>query len=90
MSTFLQAVRNNIPEKDKSEITESDLKKWGLGGEKLLIFKRNSKVFMCQFKIFAWKYVTNNVIKINEGIFWWSAFIDLNRVAVSQPSKLHI
>lgn len=53
MSTFLQAVRNNIPEKDKSEITESDLKKWGLGGEKLLIFKRNSKVFMCQFKIFA-------------------------------------
>ncbi|ROL44491.1 Chromodomain-helicase-DNA-binding protein 1-like [Anabarilius grahami] len=31
MSTFLQAVRNNIPEKDKSEITESDLKKWGLG-----------------------------------------------------------
>ncbi|XP_051753151.1 chromodomain-helicase-DNA-binding protein 1-like [Ctenopharyngodon idella] len=30
MSTFLQAVRNNIPEKDKSEITESDLKKWGL------------------------------------------------------------
>ncbi|XP_067228903.1 chromodomain-helicase-DNA-binding protein 1-like [Chanodichthys erythropterus] len=31
MSTFLQAVRKNIPEKDKSEITESDLKKWGLG-----------------------------------------------------------
>ncbi|XP_048055223.1 chromodomain-helicase-DNA-binding protein 1-like [Megalobrama amblycephala] len=31
MSTFLQAVRNNIPEKEKSEITESDLKKWGLG-----------------------------------------------------------
>ncbi|KAK7144873.1 hypothetical protein R3I94_011076 [Phoxinus phoxinus] len=31
MSIFLQAVRSNIPEKDKSEITESDLKKWGLG-----------------------------------------------------------
>ncbi|XDV35684.1 hypothetical protein PO909_005580 [Leuciscus waleckii] len=31
MSIFLQAVRSNIPEKDKSELTESDLKKWGLG-----------------------------------------------------------
>ncbi|XP_073707948.1 chromodomain-helicase-DNA-binding protein 1-like [Garra rufa] len=30
MSTFLRAVKNNIPEKDKSELTESDLKKWGL------------------------------------------------------------
>jgi len=33
MSIFLQAVSRNIPEKDKSELTESDLKKWGLGGE---------------------------------------------------------
>lgn len=33
MSIFLQAVRSSIPEKDKSELTESDLKKWGLGGE---------------------------------------------------------
>ncbi|XP_056316116.1 chromodomain-helicase-DNA-binding protein 1-like [Danio aesculapii] len=31
MSEFLRAVRNNIPEKDKSELTENDLKKWGLG-----------------------------------------------------------
>ncbi|XP_058634927.1 chromodomain-helicase-DNA-binding protein 1-like isoform X2 [Onychostoma macrolepis] len=30
MSTFLRAVKNNIPEKEKSELTESDLKKWGL------------------------------------------------------------
>ncbi|KAK2889292.1 hypothetical protein Q8A67_014667 [Cirrhinus molitorella] len=30
MSKFLRAVKNNIPEKDTSELTESDLKKWGL------------------------------------------------------------
>uniref|UniRef100_A0A8C2Q0F1 Chromodomain-helicase-DNA-binding protein 1-like n=1 Tax=Cyprinus carpio TaxID=7962 RepID=A0A8C2Q0F1_CYPCA len=30
MSQFLRAVKNNIPEKEKSELTESDLKKWGL------------------------------------------------------------
>uniref|UniRef100_A0A671SS59 Chromodomain helicase DNA binding protein 1-like n=1 Tax=Sinocyclocheilus anshuiensis TaxID=1608454 RepID=A0A671SS59_9TELE len=30
MSNFLRAIKNNIPEKDKSELTESDLKKWGL------------------------------------------------------------
>lgn len=35
MSIFLQAVRRNIPEKDKSELTESDLKKWGLGAIQL-------------------------------------------------------
>ncbi|XP_051561906.1 chromodomain-helicase-DNA-binding protein 1-like [Myxocyprinus asiaticus] len=32
MSKFLRAVRNSIPEKDKSELSENDLKKWGLGG----------------------------------------------------------
>lgn len=32
MSTFLRAVKNNIPEKEKSELAESDLKKWGLEG----------------------------------------------------------
>uniref|UniRef100_A0A671RWC1 Chromodomain helicase DNA binding protein 1-like n=1 Tax=Sinocyclocheilus anshuiensis TaxID=1608454 RepID=A0A671RWC1_9TELE len=31
MSTFLRAVKSNLPEKEKSELTESDLKKWGLG-----------------------------------------------------------
>ncbi|XP_056606446.1 chromodomain-helicase-DNA-binding protein 1-like [Triplophysa dalaica] len=31
MSKFIRAVKNSIPEKDKSEITENDLKKWGLG-----------------------------------------------------------
>ncbi|XP_016127588.1 chromodomain-helicase-DNA-binding protein 1-like [Sinocyclocheilus grahami] len=30
MSKFLRAIKSNIPEKDKSELTESDLKKWGL------------------------------------------------------------
>ncbi|XP_059426886.1 chromodomain-helicase-DNA-binding protein 1-like [Carassius carassius] len=30
MSTFLRAVKNNIPEKEKSELSESELKKWGL------------------------------------------------------------
>lgn len=30
MSKFLRAVKNNIPEKDQSELTENDLKKWGL------------------------------------------------------------
>ncbi|XP_043097824.1 chromodomain-helicase-DNA-binding protein 1-like isoform X2 [Puntigrus tetrazona] len=30
MSTFLRAVKNNMPEKEKSELVESDLKKWGL------------------------------------------------------------
>ncbi|XP_051987148.1 chromodomain-helicase-DNA-binding protein 1-like [Xyrauchen texanus] len=32
MSKFLRAVRNSILEKDKSELSENDLKKWGLGG----------------------------------------------------------
>uniref|UniRef100_A0A672QRR1 Chromodomain helicase DNA binding protein 1-like n=1 Tax=Sinocyclocheilus grahami TaxID=75366 RepID=A0A672QRR1_SINGR len=31
MSKFLRAVKSNLPEKEKSELTESDLKKWGLG-----------------------------------------------------------
>uniref|UniRef100_A0A673KJY0 Chromodomain-helicase-DNA-binding protein 1-like n=1 Tax=Sinocyclocheilus rhinocerous TaxID=307959 RepID=A0A673KJY0_9TELE len=33
MSKFLRAVKSNLPEKEKSELTESDLKKWGLGAE---------------------------------------------------------
>lgn len=36
MSKFLRAVKNSVPEKDNSEITESDLKKWGLGVCKFL------------------------------------------------------
>lgn len=40
MSSFLRAIKNNLPEKEKSKLTESDLKKWGLEG--VCVFLRAS------------------------------------------------
>ncbi|KAG1938598.1 chromodomain-helicase-DNA-binding protein 1-like [Pimephales promelas] len=48
MSIFLQAVSRNIPEKDKSELTESDLKKWGLGAINLRSYQLDGVRWLSQ------------------------------------------